>query len=209
MEQPSFRSIELLSDGWLKKYLMHYDLPGGGEKVYDSISRKSPDGYRRELERGEKPPTIDAVVIVATTDKDEILLIKEFRYPLNAWCVSLPAGLIDGEEPVEQAVDRELREETGYAVKRHPDGTPMLRALRQPSYSSNGMTEECLMIVRCQVEKVGEPQPEPSEFIEVFPLAIAEIPQFLAQNTLPIGSRAQLVLESYGGFIGPGSEARL
>ena len=209
MEQPKLKSIELLSDGWLKKYLMKYDLPNGQVKTYDSISRKSPDAYLAELQRGERPPYIDAVSIVATTDDDEILLIKEFRYPLNSWCVAFPAGLMDGDEPVEAAVERELREETGYAVKRHADGTPMLRMLPQPSYSSNGMTEECLAIVRAQVEKVGEPQPEPSEFIEVFPLPIKDIPRFLDENTLPIGSRTQLVLESYSGRIGPGSENRL
>ena len=209
MEQPKLKYIELLSDGWLKKYLMHYELPDGSEKTYDAISRKSPEGYLAELQRGDAPARIDAVSIVATTDDDEILLIKEFRYPLNAWCVAFPAGLIDGDEPVEEAVDRELREETGYAVKRNADGTPMLRVLPQPSYSSNGMTEECLAIVRAQVEKVCEPQPEPSEFIEVFPLPIVQIPRFLEENTMAIGSRAQLVLESYGTRIGPGSEKNL
>ena len=209
MEQPKFESVELLSNGWLKKYLMHYTLPNGTAKTYDSISRKAPEGYLAELNRGENPPHIDAVSIIATTDDDEILLIKEFRYPLNAWCVAFPAGLMDGDEPIEAAVDRELREETGYAVKRRADGSPMLRVLPQPSYSSNGMTEECLAIVRAQVEKVCEPQPEPSEFIEVFPLPIADIPRFLEENTLPIGSRAQLVLESYGDRIGPGSEKNL
>lgn len=209
MEQPQLKSIELLSDGWLKKYLLHYELPDGSEKTYDSISRKAPDAYLAELQRGERPPRIDAVSIIATTDDDEILLIKEFRYPLNAWCVAFPAGLMDGDEAVETAVDRELREETGYAVKHRPDGTPMLEVLPQPSYSSNGMTEECLAIVRAQVEKVAEPQPEPSEFIEVFPLPVADIPRFLEENTLAIGSRAQLVLESYGKRIGPGSEENL
>ena len=209
-EQPILKHIELLSDGWLKKYLLTYALPDGREITYDAISRKGPEAYERELRRAPgEAPRVDAVSIIATTDEGEILLIKEFRYPLNSWCVAFPAGLMDGDEPVEAAVERELREETGYAVKRHADGTPMLRMLPQPSYSSNGMTEECLAIVRAQVEKVGEPQPEPSEFIEVFPLPIRDIPRFLDENTLPIGSRTQLVLESYSGRIGPGSENRL
>lgn len=209
MEQPRLKSIELLSDGWLKKYLLRYELPDGSEKTYDAISRKSPEAYLRELERGDAAPRIDAVSIIATTDDDEILLIKEFRYPLNAWCVAFPAGLMDGDEPIEEAVERELREETGYAVKRRADGTPMLTVLPQPSYSSNGMTEECLAIVRAQVQKVGDAQPEPSEFIEVFPLPVRDIPRFLEENELAIGSRCQLVLESYAERIGPGSEKAL
>ncbi len=206
MEQPRFKSLELLSDGWLKKYLLHFELPDGTEKTYDAVSRKGPDAYRAELLRGDRAPRVDAVSIVATTDQDEILLIREFRYPLNCWCVAFPAGLIEGDEPIEEAVDRELREETGYSVKRRADGTPMLEVLPQPSYSSNGMTEECLAIVRAQVEKTGEQHTEPSEFIEVFPLPIADIPHFLETNTMAIGSRAQLVLESYGTRIGPGSK---
>lgn len=209
MEQPKLESIELLSDGWLKHYLLHYRLPDGTEKTYDSISRKGPDAYLAELNRGERPPHVDAVSIVATTDDDEVLLIREFRYPLNAWCVAFPAGLIDGDESVESAVERELREETGYAVKRRADGTPMLTVLPQPSYSSNGMTEECLAIVRAQVQKVDEQHTEPSEFIEVFTLPTADIPRFLEENRMAIGSRAQLVLESYGNRIGPGSEEGL
>jgi ADP-ribose pyrophosphatase len=209
-EQPQLKRIEQVSDGWLKKYILTYDLPDGSEKTYETISRKNPADLEREFTRGPQvPPHVDAVSIIATTDDDEILLIKEFRYPLNAWCVAFPAGLVDGDESVQSAVNRELREETGYAVKRHEDGTPMMRELPQPSYSSNGMTEECLHIVRAQVERVGDAQPEPSEFIEVFPLKIADIPQFLEENQLAIGSRAQLVLESYGTRIGPGSEAAL
>ena len=67
MEQPKLKYIELLSDGWLKKYLMHYELPDGSEKTYDAISRKSPEGYLAELQRGDAPARIDAVSIVATS----------------------------------------------------------------------------------------------------------------------------------------------
>lgn len=209
-EQPQLKRVELLSDGWLKKYLLTYTLPDGREIHYDAISRKRPDAYERELRRAPgTAPHVDAVSIIATTDNDEILLIKEFRYPLNSWCIAFPAGLLDGDEPIESAVERELREETGYAVKRRADGSLMLKVLPQPSYSSNGMTEECLTIVRAQVERIGEQQTEPNEFIEVLPLPIADIPRFLEENQLPIGSRAQLALESYADRIGPGSEANL
>lgn len=207
IQQPQLLGITQVSDGWLKKYVMRYRLPDGTEKEYESVSRKDAAAYEAELRRAPgTPPHTDAVSIIATTDADEILLIKEFRYPLNAWCVAFPAGLREGNEPIETCVERELAEETGYAPLVRADGTPMVRALPQPSYSSNGMTEECLTIVRAKVARTGAQHTEPSEFIEVFPLKITAIPQFLEHNTLAIGSRCQLVLEAYADRIGPGSD---
>ncbi|MGI6590274.1 MAG: NUDIX domain-containing protein [Eggerthellaceae bacterium] len=205
---PELLSIEQVSDGWLKKYILHYRLPNGREKTYESVSRKDLAKFEAEMRRPEgTQPTADAVSIVATTDSDEVLLIKEFRYPMNSWCVALPAGLIDPGEDIATAVERELREETGYAIERRADGTPKLIALPQKSYSSEGMTEECLSIVRVKAYPAGAQETEPSEFIEVFPLKVTDIPRFLEENTLPMSSRAQLVLESYADRIGPGSDA--
>jgi ADP-ribose pyrophosphatase len=210
MEHPELKDIKLLDSGWLNKYILTFTMPDGSEKTYETISRKKPADYERELRRSpDTPPAIDAVSIIPTTDDGKIILIKEFRYPLNSWCFGMPAGLLEKGEAVETCVERELREETGYAVKRRADGSPMLRILPQPSFTSNGMTEECLAIVRAQVEKVGEQETEPSEFIEVYPLDIADIPRFLEENRIPIGARAQFVLESYADRIGPGSEACL
>ena len=48
-----------------------------------------------------------------------VLLEREFRYPLNSWCVSLPAGLIDAGESLEEAVARELSEETFCGAARY------------------------------------------------------------------------------------------
>lgn len=206
-EQPELLGIDQVSDGWLKKYRLHYRLPNGTEKSYESISRKNLADYEAELRSGaDAEPTADAVSIIATTDDDEILLIKEFRYPMNTWCVAFPAGLIDPGESIADSVERELVEETGYAVKRRADGSPMLVPLPQKSYSSEGMTEECLSIVRVQAYQVGPQQTEPSEFIEVFPLKLADIPRFLEENTLPISCRCQLTLESYANRIGPNSK---
>lgn len=75
-----------------------------------------------ELDNGSK--TIREVVahqegsaIVAVDDKNEILLVKQYRYPVGQDIVEVPAGLVDeGETPLETA-KRELKEETGYVAK--------------------------------------------------------------------------------------------
>lgn len=57
-----------------------------------------------------------AVMIVAVTEEGELLLVEEYRVPLHAWTIGLPAGISgdEGEESALQSARRELEEETGY-----------------------------------------------------------------------------------------------
>ena len=60
----------------------------------------------------------DCVAIVAVDDKDNVLLIKQFRQPVGKTLLEIPAGGIEpGEDPV-ATVRRELREETGYLPRK-------------------------------------------------------------------------------------------
>lgn len=201
---PRLSSIRQVSDGWIKKYVLTYAMPDGSSYEYESASRKSLDAYRDELEGNAagEASSADAVCIVPQTATGELLLIREFRYPLNSWCIAFPAGLMEPGEDVAACVDRELREETGYALRAFAnagagEGAKALTPLPQAGYSSTGLTDETVHVVFAQVEKVADAQPEPTEFIEPFLLPIADIPRFLAENATPIGTRAQLVLEAF------------
>lgn len=69
-----------------------------------------------------------AVMIVAVTKEGELLLVEEYRVPLHARTVGLPAGISgdEGEESTLQSARRELEEETGY---RADSWTYLLRGL--------------------------------------------------------------------------------
>jgi len=121
------------------------------------------------------------------------VMIREFRYPLNSWCVAFPAGLIDEGEDFATSAARELREETGYTLV--PGSA--VRALPQPGYSSTGLTDETVQVVFVEAEKTCAPAREGNELIEVFELPIAGVRDFLDENELPIGTRAQLALELF------------
>ena len=199
-EKPRFVDLELKADGWIKKYVLHYVTADGKQLQYDSASRKGPDDYGAELEGNGRgaPPVADAVCVVPQTPQGTLVLIREFRYPLNSWCIAFPAGLMEPGEDLATCVDRELREETGYALRAYADAdAPALDPLPQAGYSSTGLTDETVHVVFAQVEKVADAQPEPAEFIEPFLLPIADVPRFLAENETPIGTRAQLVLEAF------------
>lgn len=192
---PQLEDIRQVSSGWINKYVLTYELPDGTHYEYESASRKKLDDYRRSLEgrAAGAAPTADAVCIVPQTADGTLLLIREFRYPLNSWCVSLPAGLIDAGESLEEAVARELSEETGYRLR--DDIAPAVRPLPQPGFSSTGLTEENVQVVFAQVEAAGEARPDSAELIEPFTVARADLRAFLDANQLPIGTRCQLILE--------------
>lgn len=192
---PTLESIETVSTGWINKYHLHYTLPDGRPYTYEGVSRKGPERYAAALEAlgAGAAPTPDAVCIVPLLPDGSVLLEREFRYPLNAWCVSLPAGLIDAGESLEEAVGRELAEETGYRLR--TDVPIPVRPLPQTGFSSTGLAEENVHVVFAEVEPAGDAAPESAELIEPFVLARADIRAFLDANALPIGTRCQLVLE--------------
>ncbi len=192
---PTLESIETVSTGWINKYHLHYTLPDGRPYTYEGVSRKGPERYEAALEAlgSTGAPDPDAVCIVPLLPDGSVLLEREFRYPLNSWCVSLPAGLIDAGESLEEAVARELSEETGYRLR--DDIAPAVRPLPQPGFSSTGLTEENVQVVFAQVEAAGEARPDSAELIEPFTVARANLRAFLDANQLPIGTRCQLILE--------------
>lgn len=78
MDLPVLKGVEQVSDGWLKKYVLAYDLPDGRELNYEVVSRKGLEQYGAEI-RGEAAaePSTDAVCIVGHTADDAFLLIRE------------------------------------------------------------------------------------------------------------------------------------
>ena len=212
MISPKLVNMEQICDGWVKKYLLTYEMADGSTYEYHCATRREKQDYREELLRnarvsdkamsalrdgGPKPEpaqfTPDAVCIAARTPRDTLVMVREFRYPLNSWCIAFPAGLVDPGEDILTCADRELQEETGYAIN------PMapVRVLPQAGYSSTGLTDETVQIVLAEAEKACDAHTESNELIEVFELPISDIREFLDTNALPIGTRAQLILELF------------
>jgi ADP-ribose pyrophosphatase len=83
-------------------------------KVFDYyfVSRRDEEGIK--LKTKDNNP--EGIVVYAITDEESprLLVIKEYRYPLDDYIYELPAGIIDSGEVAEQAAVREIKEETGY-----------------------------------------------------------------------------------------------
>ncbi|MFM7028333.1 MAG: NUDIX hydrolase [Chakrabartia sp.] len=118
---------------------------------------------------------IKAAVILAV-DEGHIVLVEQYRVPLGAPCLELPAGLVGDEragEAVEAAAARELEEETGY----RPTRVRMIGEF----YSSPGMVSESFFLVRAEgLEKVGAGGGVDDEAIIVHRVPLGDVARFMA-----------------------------
>ena len=118
---------------------------------------------------------IGAAVILAIED-GHVLLVEQYRVPLQARCLELPAGLVGDEtegEDVATSAARELEEETGY----RPDQIEIIGIFA----SSPGMVSETFTLVRAHgLTRVSEGGGVPGENIMVHRVALADVRDFIA-----------------------------
>lgn len=57
----------------------------------------------------------DWINVIALTDDNEIVLVEQYRYGIEAPTLELPGGMVDSGEHPKQTSIRELKEETGFA----------------------------------------------------------------------------------------------
>lgn len=77
----------------------------------------------QESASGERHPhysinSPDFVCIIAVTEKNELLLVRQFRHAVAEMTLELPAGHVEKDETPEQAARKELLEETGYIAEK-------------------------------------------------------------------------------------------
>lgn len=117
-----------------------------------------------------------AVAIVAITDDNKVVLVKQYRKAIEKEIYELPAGKIEiGETPLECAI-RELKEETGYSV----DSLKLIHKY----YTTPGFSNQLVFIYLAKNLIPGESQLEEDEFLEVYEIDREEAYNMVINNEI-------------------------
>ena len=111
---------------------------------------------------------IGAVCVIPVTEKNEVIMERQYRYPLGCVILEIPAGKLDApEEDRLSAIQRELREETGYTAEEWTEIGPFHPA---PAYSDEYIT----MYLARGLHK-GERHLDEDEFLDVYTIPLSEL----------------------------------
>ena len=123
-----------------------------------------PDGSHATREYFVHP---GAVCVVPLTDQGQLVLVRQYRYPLGRVMLEFPAGKLDAGESVQACAQRELLEETGYTA------TQWARA--GITHNACAYATEAIEIWFARGLQAGTAQPDEGEFVETLCLDPAEL----------------------------------
>jgi ADP-ribose pyrophosphatase len=129
------------------------------------------------------------VVIVPITAEGEMIMINHYRYPVDQWCLEVPAGGIDPDcnESPEKAARRELREEVGGSCERLIHVADF--------YSANAlMDEKCHVYLAIDVILNAPPERGKAELMETKRLSLKEALALVRVGQMVDGQSALAIL---------------
>jgi 8-oxo-dGTP pyrophosphatase MutT (NUDIX family) len=119
----------------------------------------------------------DWINVVPLTDDGRVVMVRQFRFGIDAPTLEIPGGMCDGSEPPVEAARREMVEETGHDAREmvdlgwvHPN--PAVQTNRCHSFLARG------------VHRTGDPRPDPDESFEVVTVPLGEIPRLVRDGEI-------------------------
>jgi len=128
-------------------------------------------------EYAERVNATGAAIILAVTDDQKLLLVEQYRIPVHARTIELPAGIIgdepeSGNESHAEAARRELLEETGYLAGQIQPLTT--------GPASSGLTSEVVTLFRAlHLRRTGKGGGVAHEEITVYEVPLADVHNWL------------------------------
>lgn len=168
------------------KFLNFYELDmeneNGKHSAYYVASRAK---TTEDLKLKTRKNTPDGVIIYSLYGEaqDKVVLIRQYRCPLDDYIYEFPAGLVDEGETFQEAGVRELKEETGLTFT--PADAPEMFC--KPFFTTIGMTDEsCGTIYGYASGTPSREGQEENEEIEIVLADKAEVRRILKEENVAI-----------------------
>lgn len=141
-------------------------------KVHNDIV-ELPNGAKANREVVDHP---GGVMIAPMTDDDELIFVRQFRYPHKRVVLELPAGKLEyGENPLEAGI-RELSEEVGATAEKI---VPLGKIIPTPAYCGEVIYMYCASSL-----KFGEQHLDEDEFLEIEKIPLDKAVEMVMNNEI-------------------------
>ena len=144
-----------------------------------------PDGKESFREVVDHP---GGVCVAALDSDNNLLFVRQFRYPYREEVLELPAGKLEkGSTPLENG-KRELLEETG------AEGYSYISL--GAVYPSPGYTNEIIHLYACRIGSQGESQPDEGEILNAEKIPLDKAVEMVLNNLIPDAKTQIAVLKT-------------
>ena len=160
----------------------------GSRIAYDGFVRVRVDEVRLASGKETRREIVEhpgAVAVLALTDDDRVLLVRQWRHAAGRELLEVPAGTREPGEPTAVTARRELAEEAGY----EPAALTEIASF----YPTPGYSDERINIYRADGCRKIDVSPDPDEGIALVQVPIAEALGFLADPSGPIADGKTLI----------------
>ncbi len=185
-------TIKTLEQLTFNKFVNLFHVTGENEKGHKSnyfVASRNKDESGLMITTHENVADGVSIYALCGEKKDHVVLVRQYRYPIDSYIYEFPAGLCEKDEDYREAAVRELHEETGLTFK----PITVDEMFEKPRFSSVGMTDESVAMVFGYAEgEISDKFQEPSEEIQVVIADRDEVKRILREEHVAILAAYQL-----------------
>ena len=173
---------KLTDSRFLNMYLVQgHNYKGHHSNYYVASRAKEIEDLKITTHRNDP----DGVVIYSLygPEKDKVILIRQYRYPIDDFVYEMPAGLVEKGEDFRSAAVREMHEETGLSF-RPVEADPMYE---EPRFTTIGLTDEsCATVYGYSEGEISDAYLEQSEELSVVIADRQEVRRILREEKVAL-----------------------